>query len=74
MRKSSSVNDIKCNAWWEPSRPNVIKVCSADPRFVNDDGERAGLWISIKPSDRNNWNRLARALAAAGQPAPPLVP
>jgi hypothetical protein len=52
----------------------MIKVCSADPQFANDDGERAGLWISVKRGDRNDWNRLARPLAAADKPAPPLVP
>ena len=61
--------------WWEPKRPNVIKICAADPRFVNDEGRKPGLWIPIRrcQRDRNNWNRLARALAAAGQPAPPLM-
>jgi hypothetical protein len=65
---------ISITIWWEPRNPNVIKLCTGDPRFVNDEGGRPGLWISIKRTDRNNWNRLARALAAAGQPAPPLVP
>ena len=62
--------------WWEPHRPNVIKVCTGDPRFVNDEGRKPGLWISVRRSERNlnNWNRLARALADAGQLAPPLMP
>jgi hypothetical protein len=60
--------------WWEPKRPDVIKICLSDRRFVDDEGGRAGLGIPVKRSDRNNWNRLARALAAAGQLAPPLVP
>jgi hypothetical protein len=65
---------IKATIWWEPRRPNVIKICVKDRRFVNDEGGKAGLWVPVKRSDRNNWNRCARALAAAGQPAPPLVP
>jgi hypothetical protein len=62
--------------WWEPKRPNVIKVCTGDRRFVDDEGRKPGLWIPIRRCERNrkNWNRLARALAAAGQPAPPLMP
>lgn len=34
---------------------------------------RAGLWISVRRDNPNLWNRLARALAAVGQPAPALV-
>ena len=30
------------------SRPNVIKTYLADPRFVNDEGRKPGLWISIR--------------------------
>lgn len=61
--------------WWEPRRPNVIKICTGDRRFVNDEGRKPGLWISIRrcQRNRNNWNRLARAIAAEGQPAPPLI-
>jgi hypothetical protein len=65
---------INFTVWWEPRNPNVIKMCTGDPRFVNDDGGRPGLWISVKRDNRNLWNRLARALADAGQPGPPLVP
>jgi hypothetical protein len=74
---SSSINTtLKVTIWWEEKRPNVIKICAADPRFVNDEGGRRGLWISVRRSQRgrNLWNRLARALAATGQPAPPLMP
>jgi hypothetical protein len=74
-KMSSYLNlDLRVTIWWEPKNPNVIKVCTGDPRFVNDEGKRPGLWISIRRSDRNNWNRLARALADAGRPGPPLVP
>jgi hypothetical protein len=54
----------------------VIKICTGDRRFVNDEGGKPGLWISIRrcQRNRNNWNRLARAIAAAGQPSPPLIP
>lgn len=51
-------------------------VCTGDRRFVNDEGGKPGLWIPVRrcECDRKNWNRLARALADAGQPAPPLMP
>jgi hypothetical protein len=65
---------IDFTVWWEARRPNVIKVCTGDPRFVSDEGDRPGLWISVRPDNPNLWNRLARALADAGQPAPPLAP
>ncbi len=75
MPKTGFINfDAKTTVWWEPSKPNVIKVCINDARFVNDEGRKPGLWISVKRSDRNNWNRLARALADAGRPAPSLEP
>jgi hypothetical protein len=67
--------DMKTTIWWEPRCPNVIKICTGDPRFVNDQGGKPGLWIPIKRCEHNrkNWNRLARALADAGQLAPPLM-
>lgn len=65
---------INFTIWWEPRNPNVIKMCTGDPRFVDDDGGRPGLLISVKRDNRNLWNRLARALADVGQPGPPLVP
>ena len=62
--------------WWEPRRPNVIKICTGDRRFVNDEGRKPGLWISIRrcQGNRNNWNRLARAIAAEGSAGPGLRP
>jgi hypothetical protein len=64
--------NLKTTIWWEPGRPNVIKICTGDPRFTDEEGGRPGLWISVRRCQRNRnlWNRLARALAAAGQPAP----
>jgi hypothetical protein len=74
MTASSFVHmKIGFTIWWEPGNPNVIKVCTGDPRFVNDEGQRPGLWISVRRDNPNNWNRLARALADAGQSVPPLV-
>lgn len=74
MAESGYLNwNIRVTIWWEPRRPNVIKICTGDPRFVNDDGGRPGLWISVKRDTPILWNRLARALAELGQPAPPLV-
>lgn len=67
-------NPKKVTVWWEPHRPNMIKVCIDDAWFVNDDGQKPGLWLPIRRSDPNNWNRLARALHEAGRPAPPLEP
>jgi hypothetical protein len=68
--------NMRTTIWWEPRCPNVIKICTGDPRFVNDDGDKPGLWIPIRRCQRNrkNWNRLARALAKAGQLAPPMMP
>ena len=59
-----------------PKRPNVIKICTGNPRFVDDEGGKPGLWIPVRrcQRDRKNWNRLTRALADAGQLAPPLMP
>jgi hypothetical protein len=77
MAKTGFINfrPRKGTVWWEPDRqPDVIKLCIDDSRFVNDEGGRPGLWISVRRSNRNLWNRLARALAAAGQPAPSLEP
>ena len=68
---------LKATVWWEEERPGVIKICTGDPRFVNDEGGRPGLWIAVKRSQRNLWNRLARPLAAEaqrrGRTGPPLV-
>jgi hypothetical protein len=76
---SSHMNiNLQLSIWWEERCPHVIKICTGDPRFTLGEGERGpGLWISIRRSDprsRSTWNRIARALAAAGQPAPPLMP
>jgi hypothetical protein len=73
MTSSSVYMNIRFTIWWEPENPNVIKMCTGDPRFVNDEGGRPGLWISVRRDNPNLWNRLARALAGADQPAPPLV-
>lgn len=32
--------EIGFTIWWEPGNPNVIKMGTGDPRFVNDDGPR----------------------------------
>jgi hypothetical protein len=67
---------VSLTIWWEPGRPDVINVCSGDRRLVSDHGGRPGLWIKVRRSSQNRsaWNRLAQALAEAGQSAPPLVP
>lgn len=65
--------NLQVTIWWKPRNPNVIKICTGDRRFVNDNGGRPGLWISVRRDNPNLWNRLARALAAAGQLAPALV-
>jgi hypothetical protein len=71
---------LKVTIWWEERCPNVIKICTGDGRFVNDEGGRPGLWISVRRTRRGRvlWNRLARPLAAEaqlrGQPGPQLVP
>jgi len=76
QKVTGSINlDMKTTIWWEPKQPNVIKICTGDPRFVNDEGGKPGLWIPVRrcERDRKNWNRLARALADAGQLAPTLM-
>ena len=67
---------MRTTVWWEPRRPNVINICTGDRRFVNDEGGKPGLWLKVRRCQRNrkDWNRLARALADAGQLAPPLMP
>ena len=54
----------------------MINICTGDRRFVNDEGGKPGLWLKVRRCQRNrkDWNRLARALADAGQLAPPLMP
>ena len=43
MASSSFVSwNISFTIWWEPRNPNVIKMCTGDPRFVNDEGGRPG--------------------------------
>jgi hypothetical protein len=66
---------MKITIWWELHRPDVINICTGDRRFVNDEGGRPGLWLKVKRRQRSRvlWNRLARALADAGQPSPPLI-
>jgi len=39
--------NMRTTIWWEPKRPNVIKICTGDPRFVNDEGGKPGLWIPV---------------------------
>src|SRR5216684_3623435 len=56
MAGSSFVNwDISFTIWWEPRNPNVIKMCTGDPRFVNDGGGRPGLWITFSSSRRSRY-------------------
>ena len=70
---------LKATIWWEERRPDVIKICTGDRRFVDDQGARHGLWISIRRTRRGRvlWNRLARPLAAeaqrSGRPGPELM-
>jgi hypothetical protein len=54
MASSSFVSlDISFTIWWEPRNPNVIKMCTGDPRFVNETGGRPGLWITFSSSPRS---------------------
>jgi hypothetical protein len=51
----------------------MIKICTGDRRVVNGDEDgKPGLRIPIRRCQRNRniWHRLARAIAAEGQPAP----
>lgn len=76
-KKTGYLNfNMKTTVWWERRYPNVINVCTGDPRFVNDEGGKPGLWLKVRRNqhDRKDWNRLARALADAGQPAPTVMP
>jgi hypothetical protein len=58
---------LKVTIWWEERYPDVINICTGDRRFVNDEGARHGLWISIRRARRGRvlWNRLARLPAGA---------
>jgi hypothetical protein len=60
---------LKVTISWEERSPNVIKIYTGDRRFVNDEGAKPGLWISVRRIRRwcILWNRLARPLAAEAQ-------
>lgn len=72
-RMSFFNGDVNLTIWWDPQSPNVINVCTGDPRFVDDEGGRPGFWLNVRPADRKQWNRLARALREAGHAGPPLA-
>ena len=39
---------LKVTIWWEERHPNVIKICTGDRRFVNDQGAKHGL-VGTRP-------------------------
>jgi hypothetical protein len=72
--------DHPVTVWWAPQETDRVHLTTGDPRFTDEAGGRLGLQVVFssnpKSADYNpgNFNRVARALADAGIPAPPEVP
>lgn len=66
--------------WWAAKQADRVHVTTGDPRFTDENGEHAGLRIVFSANPRSadynpsNFNRVARALAAADIPSPAPVP
>lgn len=68
--------------WFDQRDGTSIHLTTAtdDPRLVDEEGKRPGLRVVFSSNPRSadynpgNFNRCARALAAAGKPAPAEVP
>lgn len=72
--------DHPVTIWWAPAQPDRVHLTTGDPRFTDEHGGRAGLRVVFSSNPRSadynpgNFNRIARALAEAGIPAPDEVP
>lgn len=69
--------DKTVTIWWDSKQPTRIHYTTNDPRFADAAGEKPGIRIVFSSDPKsadfnpNNFNRCARALRAAGKPAPP---
>jgi len=70
----------RVNIWWDQKNPDSIHLTSNDPAFTDEHGDKPGLRAVFSANPRSadynpaNFNRCARALAAAGKAAPAEVP
>ena len=68
------------NIFWDPGQPDRIHMATNDPAFVDEDGGKPGIRVVFSRNPRSadynpaTFNRLARALKAAGAAAPGEVP
>lgn len=60
--------NMKTTIWWEPRCPNVIKVCTGDPRFVNDEGGNTCQGLMLVA---NAWRRYRRRVLLPALPSSP---
>ena len=68
------------SVWWHKDTPDRIRMATSDPAIRGEDGDKPGLQVVFSSNPRSadyhpaNFNRLARWLAAQGEPAPEPVP
>ena len=68
------------NIFWHPGQPDRIHMATSDAAFVDEAGGKPGIRVVFSSNPRSadyhpaNFNRLARWLAAQGEPAPDPVP
>lgn len=68
------------NIFWAASQPDRIHMATNDPDFLDENGARPGIRVVFSSNPRSvdynpaTFNRLARALRAAGAEAPGDVP
>ncbi len=68
------------SVWWHEDTPDRIRMATSDPAIRGEDGDKPGLQVVFSSNPRSadyhpaNFNRLARWLAAQGEPAPEPVP
>jgi hypothetical protein len=66
--------------FWHPGQPDRIHMATNDPAFVDEAGGKPGIRVVFSSNPRSvdynpsTFNRLARALKAAGAEAPVEVP
>jgi hypothetical protein len=68
------------NIFWHPGQPDRIHMATGDPAFADEAGGKPGIRVVFSANPRSvdynpaTFNRLARALKAAGAAAPDEVP
>lgn len=68
------------NIFWHPGQPDRIHMATNDPTFTDEQGAKPGIRVVFSSNPRSvdynpaTFNRLARALSAAGAAAPAEVP